>query len=126
MHPLNSRSSNVFSFICFNTPTRLHTKWHGPYRVVSFEDSEYVLANLITHKERSTHIKNLKVFNYDPSIGVPADTARRDTWNILLRKFLLTQGTLRNRLQCPSMSNGSTMTILITHGSLRLETTKVS
>ena len=29
-------------------PTRLHTKWKGPFRVVSFEGSEYVLANLIT------------------------------------------------------------------------------
>ena len=51
-------------------PTRLHTKWQGPYRVISYEGAEYVLANLITHKERSVHIKNLKVFNYDPSVGV--------------------------------------------------------
>ena len=73
-------------------PTRLHTKWHGPYRVVSFKDSEYVLANLITHKERSTHIKNLKVFNYDPSIGVPADTARRDYMEYFVEKILAHSG----------------------------------
>ena len=28
-------------------PTRLHTKWEGPFRVVSFMGSEYVLVNLI-------------------------------------------------------------------------------
>ena len=39
-------------------PTRLHTTWHGPYRVISYKGSEYVLANLVTHKERSVHIKN--------------------------------------------------------------------
>ena len=59
-------------------PTRLHTKWKGPFRVVSLEGSEYVLANLITHKHNSVHVKNLKIFNYDPSMGIPADTARRD------------------------------------------------
>jgi hypothetical protein len=69
-------------------PTRLHTKWHGPYRVVSFEGSEYVLANLITHKERSTHIKNLKIFRYDPAIGVPSDTARRDYMEYFVEKIL--------------------------------------
>ena len=57
--------------------TRLHTKWNGPLRVVSFVGSEYVLANCITYKEHSVHVKNLKIFNYDPSMGMPADTALR-------------------------------------------------
>ena len=33
-------------------PTCLHTQWHGPYCVVSFKRSEYVLANLVNHKVR--------------------------------------------------------------------------
>ena len=59
-------------------PTRLHTKWEGPFQVVSFRESEYVLKNLITNLERKVHIKNLKLFNYDPNLGSPADAARRD------------------------------------------------
>ena len=39
-------------------PTRLHTKWHGPYSIVSFKGSEYVIANLVNHKTRSVHVKN--------------------------------------------------------------------
>jgi hypothetical protein len=69
-------------------PTRLHTKWKGPFRVVSFEGSEYVLANLITHKHNSVHVKNLKIFNYDPSMGIPADTARRDYMEYFVEKVL--------------------------------------
>ena len=30
------------------------------------------------HKKRSVHVKNLKLFNYDPEVDIPADTARRD------------------------------------------------
>jgi hypothetical protein len=69
-------------------PTRLHTKWKGPSRVVSFEGSEYVLANLITHKHNSVHVKNLQIYNYDPSMGIPADTARRDYMEYFVEKVL--------------------------------------
>ena len=58
-------------------PTRLHTKWKGPFRVVSFEESEYVLANLITHKHNSV-----------ASMGIPADTARRDYMEYFVEKVL--------------------------------------
>ena len=69
-------------------PTRLHTKWKGPFRVISFEGSEYVLANLITYKHNSVHVTNLKIFNYDPSVGLPADTARRDYMEYFVEKVL--------------------------------------
>ena len=69
-------------------PTRLHTKWKGLLRVVSFVGSEYVLANLIAHKEHSVHVKNLKIFNYDPLMGMPADTARRDYMEYFVEKVL--------------------------------------
>ena len=71
-----------------NPPTRLHTKWKGPLHVVSFVGSEYVLAILITHKQYSVHVKNLKIFNYDPSMGMPADTARRDYMEYFVEKVL--------------------------------------
>jgi hypothetical protein len=84
--------SYVLSRYSDRPPTRLHTKWHGPYCVKSFEGSEYVIANLITHKERSTHVKNLKIFHYDPAIGVPADTARRDYMEYFVEKVLAHSG----------------------------------
>lgn len=73
-------------------PTRLHLKWQGPFRVVSFIDSEYVIANLITHKERRVHIKNLKQFLFDPAVALPADTARRDYMEHFVEKILAHEG----------------------------------
>ena len=32
-------------------PTRLHTKWQGPFQVISHVDSEYTLLNLINKSE---------------------------------------------------------------------------
>ena len=33
-------------------------------------------------------MKNLKIFNYDPSLGIPADTARRDYMEYFVEKVL--------------------------------------
>ena len=64
-HAASAKSATVFPIgtyvLCRYTdrpPTRLHTTWHGRYRVISYKGSEYVLANLVTHKEQSMHIKN--------------------------------------------------------------------
>ena len=67
-------------------PTRVHTKWHGPYCIVSFKGSEYVLANLVNHKKRSARVKVLKIFNYDPEVDVPADTALRGYMEFVVKK----------------------------------------
>ena len=48
----------------------------------------HLLANLVTHKERSVHIKNSKIFNYDSEVDVPADTARRDYMEFVVEKIL--------------------------------------
>jgi hypothetical protein len=94
-HAASNKQQTVFPIgtyvLCRYTdrpPTRLHTTWHGPYRVVSYTGAEYVLANLVTHKERSVHIKNLKIFNYDSEVDVPADTARRDYMEFVVEKVL--------------------------------------
>ena len=64
-HAASAKCATVFPIgtyvLCRYTdrlPTRLHTTSHSPYRVISYKGSEYVLANLVTHKERSVHIKN--------------------------------------------------------------------
>ena len=36
----------------------------------------------------SVNVTNLKVFNYDPSMGLPADTARRDYMEYFVEKVL--------------------------------------
>ena len=109
--------SYVFCRYTDRPPTRLYTKWHVPYCIVSFKGSEYVLANLVNHKKRSVHVKNLKIFNFDSEVDVPADTARPDYLEFVVEKVLGHAGDTRNRQQCCSMLNGSTTRTLIIHGN---------
>ena len=44
--------------------------------------------NLVNHKKRNVHVKNLKIFNYDPEVDVPADTAHRDYMEFVVEKVL--------------------------------------
>ena len=41
-------------------PTRLHTAWRGPMRVVSGSNSRYFLYDLITTREKEYHVSNIK------------------------------------------------------------------
>ena len=59
-------------------PSRLHTIWRGPLRVLKHKDSQYTLFDLITKKEKVYHISDMKPFIYDPLHTNPQDVARRD------------------------------------------------
>ena len=59
-------------------PSRLHTCWRGPLKVVNGKDSRYTLLDLISGKETIYHVSDMKVFNFDPAIVNPVDIARRD------------------------------------------------
>lgn len=59
-------------------PSKLHTKWRGPYRVVSFEGSSYFLQNLVTKKTSNHHIKELVSFQFDPQRTNPEEVAYTD------------------------------------------------
>ena len=73
-------------------PTRLHTKWEGPFRVVSALQSEYTLLNLITKKHRTVHASKLKTFVFDPTRHDPTDTARRDYMEFFVESILAHRG----------------------------------
>ncbi len=45
-------------------PSKLHSNWKRPLRVVGFTKSKYLLQDLVTKKE-SYHITQLKPFKYD-------------------------------------------------------------
>ena len=59
-------------------PTRLHTLWKGPMKVVKGQDSRYTLLDLISGKEVNYHVSDMKAFNFDPAKVNPVDIARRD------------------------------------------------
>jgi hypothetical protein len=60
-------------------PSKLHTVWKGPMRVVSYVGSDYVLLDLVENKEKSNiHVSRLKQFEYDIATVNPVDIAVTD------------------------------------------------
>jgi hypothetical protein len=98
-------------------PSRLHCQWKGPLKVISFQQSEYLLLDFITNTEQSYHVKNLKQFLCDPLLVNPVDVARRDYSEYFIHNILAHKGDIKKL---------STLTFLVdtdydeseTHGNL--------
>ena len=78
-------------------PTRLHTFWHGPMRVIRGANSRYTLLDLITGKEKDYHVSDIKPFIFDPALIDPIDVARRDRMEFFIEKILEHRGNLKRR-----------------------------
>ena len=78
-------------------PTRLHTHWRGPMKVVSGSDSRYLLYDLITHKEKTYHVSDLKPFVYDPAVTTPLDVARRDYMEFFVETIIDHRGNVKRK-----------------------------
>ena len=59
-------------------PSKLHTHWKGPMRVISNNGAEYLLLDLVQNKKISVHISRLKRFEYDPIHVDPLAIAAKD------------------------------------------------
>ena len=46
-------------------PTRLHTSWKGPMKLIKGLNSRYTLLDLITGKEMDFHVSDMKPFVFD-------------------------------------------------------------
>ena len=78
-------------------PTRLHTFWRGPMRVISGNNSRYKLYDLITHKEHTFHTSDMKQFLFDSAITDPLDVARRDHMEFFVEQILDHRGNIKRR-----------------------------
>ncbi len=76
-------------------PSRLHCQWKGPLRVISFQQSEYLLLDLVNNKEQSYHVKDLKQFLCDPLLVNPVDIARRDYSEFFIHHILAHKGDIK-------------------------------
>lgn len=78
-----------------SAPTRMHTLWKGPMRVVSNVLDEYTLLDLIQNKEKKYHLSQIKPFNFDPAKVDPTDIARRDYLEFFIEDILDMTGNIR-------------------------------
>jgi hypothetical protein len=69
-------------------PSRLHTLWLGPMKVLENIGSEYRLLNLITMKEKLYHAQHMKPFIFNPHQTIPTDVARRDYLEYFVEEIL--------------------------------------
>jgi hypothetical protein len=83
-------------------PTRLHTFWRGPMRVISGNNSRYKLYDLITHKENTFHTSDMKLFLFDSAITDPLDVARQDHMESFVEQILDHRGNIKfySRVLC--------------------------
>ena len=73
-------------------PTKFHTQWAGPLRVVSVNKNTYTLQNLVTLKTRDVHVTQLKPFHYDATEVDPVDIARKEEQEFLVENILQHRG----------------------------------
>ena len=78
-------------------PTRLHTFWRGPMRVIKGFDSRYTLLDLITGKEKDYHVSDMKPFIFDSALVDPLDIARRDHMEFFVERILDHRGNIKRR-----------------------------
>jgi hypothetical protein len=83
-------SSNLYP-----APTRLHTYWKGPLKVISNVLSEYLLLDLVKDKQKPYHVSDLKPFVFDPLNIDPLDIARRDYLEFFIEKILAMSGDIK-------------------------------
>lgn len=76
----NSRMGN-------KPPTKLHSPWQGPFKVVTSEGSRYTLHDLVTGKTRDVHVSMLKQFIENPEID-PLSVAIKDKDQYLVHAIL--------------------------------------
>jgi transposase InsO family protein len=79
------------------TPTRLHTIWKGPLRVISGKKNTYQLFDLVNSKEKYYHVTHMKPFHFDPSHTDPVDIARRDYLEFFIESILSHRGNSKSK-----------------------------
>ena len=80
-----------------SAPTRLHSNFKGPMRVISNILNKFTLLDLVTNKEKHYHITDLKPFIFDPSIVDPLDIARRDYLEFFIEKIIDHRGNIKRK-----------------------------
>jgi hypothetical protein len=69
-------------------PTKLHTPWRGPFKVVNAQGSTYTVQNLISQQCMTLHVSMLKEFVYDPQHTDPQNVALADKQHFIVEKVL--------------------------------------
>jgi hypothetical protein len=73
-------------------PSKLHTRWQGPLRVVASQGDKYTLQNLVTMRPVERHIKELAPFYHNPLTDNPALEAIKDADQFVIERVIAHRG----------------------------------
>ena len=59
-------------------PSKLHSPWKGPMKVLSINGNRYTLLNLVTMKDEQAHVTSLKKFEYNKDRVDPRQVAMKE------------------------------------------------
>jgi hypothetical protein len=75
-------------------PRKLAMNLRGPFRVVSHDNNDYQVTNLLSGKDEHIILNNLRPFNYDANFVDPKDVAMHDvTSTFIVEKILAHSGS---------------------------------
>jgi hypothetical protein len=73
-------------------PSRLHTNWRGPMRIIGNDKSIHTLYDLITNKTVQYHVYDIKPFIFDPRRTDPMYVARHNYLEFFIESILSMKG----------------------------------
>jgi hypothetical protein len=73
-------------------PTKFHTTWKGPFRVISNEKAKYTLLDLTSNEEEEVHVKRLKQYLEHEAHLDPVLVSNRDSCETIVTRILGVEG----------------------------------
>jgi hypothetical protein len=78
-------------------PSKFHTRWQGPLRIVEIKGDMFTLQNLVSAKQSKHHISTIAPFRENASIMDPKDVALRDTDEFYIDHIITHDGDLTKK-----------------------------
>jgi len=82
----------VNSYVLWSNPaggrTNIQTKLQGPYQVIRRIDNDLVIQDLLNGKEITTHISNVKEFQFDSDRTIPKEVALHSSEEFHIERIL--------------------------------------
>jgi hypothetical protein len=100
--PLRGSSEfTVGSYVLVSPPegkgSKLASPWQGPFRVITSLADQLTIQNLVNHRTRKVHVRQVKPFNYDPMKTEPKSVALKDYQEFEIDEILEHHGDPKNR-----------------------------
>jgi hypothetical protein len=92
----------VGSYVLVSPPegkgSKLSCPWQGPYRVVTSLADQLTIQNLVNHRDRKVHVKQVKPFIYDETTTDPKSVALKDYQEFEIDKIIDHNGDPTDRM----------------------------